>query len=109
MAVNEDYRVYIEEQLSGIGAFESKKMFGGIGFFKDGIMFGMIGRGILRLKVDATNQADYEANDMQPMYSKDGKSSLPYWEVPVHVVEDPAQLKDWANLSIEVAINARKK
>jgi DNA transformation protein len=47
-------------------------MFGGIGFFKDGLMFGMIGRGVLRLKIDETNQADYDAAGMQPMFPKMG-------------------------------------
>lgn len=109
MAVNEDYLLFIQEQLSKIGDFETKKMFGGVGFFKDGLMFGMIGQGTFRLKVDDANIADYEAKGMKPMFSKDGKSSLPYWEVPAEVYEDMDLLKGWANLSIQVAIKAATK
>ncbi|MEQ8682862.1 MAG: TfoX/Sxy family protein, partial [Cyclobacteriaceae bacterium] len=50
MASKEDYLNFLKDQLSGIGEFETKKMFGGHGFFKDGLMFGMLGSGIFRLK-----------------------------------------------------------
>ena len=77
-------------------------MFGGVGFFKDGLMFGRIGQGTFCLKV-----ADYKAKGMKPMTSKDGKSSMPYWEVPAGVYEDMDLLNFWTTLSIQAAIKAK--
>lgn len=109
MAVNEDYRKFVEDQLSLFGPFESKKMFGGIGFFRDGIMFGMIGKGTLRFKVDDSNRADYESAGMLPLTSENKKKSMPYYEVPQSVVEDREALKIWADKAFAIAVAAKKK
>ena len=88
MAVSEDYLNFVKEQLSESGAFEVKKMFGGYGFFKEGKMFAMIGNDVFRLKVDETNQADFEKKGMKPYHSDSKKKGMPYWEVLVDVLED---------------------
>lgn len=109
MAVNEDYLNYIQDQLSEFGEVEVKRMFGGIGLFCEGLMFGKIGGDTFRLKVDATNQKDYEGRGMKPFYSETKKKGMPYWEVPQEVLEDRSELKKWATKSFEVAIMAAKK
>ncbi len=109
MAVNEDYLEFIKDQLSNITPFETKRMFGGVGFFKNGLMFGMLGKGVFRLKVDETNQQEYEDQGMKPLMSKTGKKGMPYWEVPVEVFEDKSELTSWVQKSIEVAQNAANK
>lgn len=88
MAVNQDYLQYVEEQLSGMRPFESKKMFGGIGFFKEGIMFGMIGKNIFHLKADDHNRPDYEAAGMKAFMSSAKSKGMPYYEVPASILED---------------------
>lgn len=108
MAVNEGYLEYVKEQMSLIGEIESKKMFGGMGFFKDGIMFGMIGGGVLRYRVDEENQADYEAKGMEPYRTKPNTKGMPYWEVPVEVLEDRDELKVWTEKAITVSIRNKK-
>ena len=50
MAVNDDYKNFVEDQLSGMQGIQSKSMFGGIGFFKEGIMFAMIGKESIALQ-----------------------------------------------------------
>ena len=109
MAVNEDYLLYIQEQLAGVDPIHSKKMFGGIGFFKDGLMFGMIASDIFRLKTGPDNLTDFTSLGMEPMYSKDKKSSLPYYQVPAEVLEDASVLTIWAEKAIDVARLAAKK
>jgi len=106
MASNEEYLEYIKDQLSGLGEFETKKMFGGHGFFKDGLMFGMLGSGIFRLKVDESNEQDYIDKGMKPYYSDKKKKGMPYWEVPTDVLEDAAELSKWASKSVNIAIKA---
>ena len=109
MAVNEAYLAHIVDHMSEFGEFEVKKMFGGVGFFRDKHMFGMIGGGIFRLKVDDFNREDYLAHGMEPMYSKDKKSSLPYYEVPEEVIANKALLREWILKAYEAALRAKKK
>ena len=108
MAVNQDLLQYLQDQLSDIGGVENKKMFGGIGFFKEGLMFGMIGSDAFRLKVDESNQSDFEAHGMKPHYSESKKKGMPYWEVPAAVIEDKEALTQWANKSFEIALKGKK-
>ena len=108
MAYSKEYLDYILGQLSLFGDVQTKKMFGGVGIFHDGLMFGMIGGDIFRLKVDESNIADYEARGMQPYSSGNKKKSMPYWEVPADVIEDPELLKVWADKSYQAAVKAKK-
>lgn len=104
MAVSDSFLNYVVDQLSDFGEFEVKKMFGGIGLFREKKMFGMIGGDVFRLKVDETNQADYEAKGMKPYHSDKKKKGMPYWEVPAEVLEDRAALAEWAIKSWEIAM-----
>jgi len=108
MAVNEDYLAFVQDQLSEVEDFETKKMFGGIGFFREGIMFGMIGGGVLRLRVDDTNRSSYEDQGMTNYAPKKGSKGMPYYEVPQGVLDDKKELANWANDAYEVAVAAKK-
>ena len=108
MAVNQDYLDYVLEQLSLVPGVEVKRMFGGVGFFKEGIMFAMIGGAVFRLRVDESNQADFEKYDMKPLQPNPNKKGMPYWEVPSHVLEDRDELKEWAEKAFEVAVSNKK-
>lgn len=83
-------------------------MFGGIGFFEDAIMFGMIGGGVLRFRVDEENQLNYEAKGMEPYRTKPNTKGMPYWEVPVNVLENRDELKIWAEKAIAVSVRKKK-
>lgn len=106
MTSSEDYLNFLKDQLSGIGEFETKKMFGGHGFFKDGLMFGMLGSGIFRLKVDESNEQNYIDKGMKPYYSDKKKKGMPYWEVPADVLENRTELSKWALKSVSIAIKS---
>ena len=103
MPVSPDFLTFIQDQLSALGAIESKKMFGGIGFFKEGLMFAMIGGDQFRLKVDEHNQKEFEASGMKPYFSKGKKKGMPYWAVPVDVLEDKKELVKWAKKAFDAA------
>ncbi|MDC8003663.1 TfoX/Sxy family protein [Aureisphaera galaxeae] len=109
MAVSEEYAKFVEDQLSEFGPVDMKRMFGGIGIFREGLMFGKIGSDIFRLKVDETNQKEYEENGMKPYYSEKKKKGMPYWEVPQEVLEDRTLLAEWAGKSFEIAKKAAAK
>ena len=109
MAVSQDYLDYVMDQLSPFGNVETKKMFGGISFFMEGTMFAMIGFGAFRMRVDENNQQDYEEYGMEPVYGADKKIGMPYWEVPVEILEDSDQLKEWASRALDAAIRGKKR
>ena len=105
MAVDQKFYQYIEDQLTIVDGVTSKKMFGGVGFFKEGKMFGMISTDTsFRLKVDESNKADFEKHNMKPLFMKNKKKGMPYWEVPAHILEDQSQLKVWVERSIAIAL-----
>ncbi len=111
MAVNEEYLKFVQDQLTEFGEIEIKKMFGGIGIFKEGLMFAKIGGDTFRLKVDESNQKDYEEKGMKPFFSEKKKKGMPYWEVPQDILEDRKELASWATKSFEIAksLAANKK
>jgi len=108
MAVNKEYAQFVQDQLSEFGEVEFKSMFGGIGIFKDGLMFAKIGGDTFRLKVDETNQKQFEDRGMKPFHSEKKKKGMPYWEVPQDVLEDRTELTKWANQSFEIALKSKK-
>lgn len=103
MAINNDYLDYVTGQLSEVGEFEIKKMFGGIGFFKEGKMFAMIGNNVFRLKVNGSNQKDFEKHGMKPYHSNSKKKGMPYWEVPEEILNDKNKLAKWVVKSISIS------
>ncbi|MGB0864481.1 MAG: TfoX/Sxy family protein [Saprospiraceae bacterium] len=110
MAVSKDYLDYVTEQLSEFGEVMIKKMFGGAGLYFDGLIFGLItAKDVFCLKVDDTNRADYEEKGMTPFGATETKKGMPYWEVPVEVLEDRTELAVWAMKSLEVTINSKSK
>ena len=63
-------------------------MFDGIGFFRDGLMFAKMSGETFCLEVDEENQKDFEERGMTPYFSEKKKKGMPYWEVPIDVIED---------------------
>lgn len=81
--------------LAPIGGISSKKMFGGHGIFKDGKMFGMVdSSGRYFLKAGDANRAMFEAA------GADKHGRMPYFAIPQEVLEDHAQLLEWARSAI---------
>lgn len=108
MAISLEQLDFILDQLSMLSDLEHKKMFGGVGFYKEGVMFGMLAGSTFRMRVDESNQAMYESAGMKPYQNDKKKKGMPYWEVPVAVLEDQDQLKVWAEQALEVAVKHKK-
>lgn len=101
MPVNEDYLAYIVDQLSESPEFTQKKMFGGVGFFHNGKIFGAIMKDVFRLKTDDSNVEDYTSRGMGKF--EHGRGSMPYYEVPLEVLEDKKELSHWVKKSIALS------
>jgi len=103
MALNEEYKNFILDQLQGLGEFETKKMFGGLALLHKGSAFAKIKRGKVWLKVDSSNIADFKNFGMnQYTYGKDNSRKLNFYETPVDIIEDRDKLKEWARKSIKI-------
>jgi DNA transformation protein len=108
MAVKEDYLTFVMDQLSAIDNVTTKRMFGGVGLFRNSLMFAKIGGGKFYLKVDDHNKSEFEARGMKAFYSEKKRKGMPYWAVPVDILEDKDELTKWAMKSYEAAERAKK-
>jgi len=109
MALNNNYRNFILDQLSEFGEFEAKNQFGGTALLSDGVAFAKIKHDKVWLKVDGTNIDDFVKRNMQQYtYGKDGARKLNFYEAPVEIIEDRDQLVAWAKRSLQAAINTKK-
>ncbi|WP_244540272.1 TfoX/Sxy family protein [Kaistia soli] len=93
-----------------VGRVTFRRMFGGSGVFRDGLMFAIVINGTIHLKVDAGNQAGFEAEGCGPFtYARrDGKvMSISYWTIPERLLDEPDELRDWALAAIDVSTRAQ--
>lgn len=110
MAVSESFKEYVHDQMRELESVSFKKMFGGYGIYADGLIFGLIADDILYFKVDDFNRADYEHAGMGPFKPFADKPMLmPYYEIPVDVLEDRELLADWAKKALQVSACAPAK
>ena len=104
MAVTPQYRDYVVEQLSCVGRVAARSMFGGVGLYLDGVFFALIAHDVLYLKVDDANRPEYEAAGMAPFKPYPNKrTTMPYYELPAEVLDDPDQLREWARKAWDAA------
>ena len=104
MAVDQGYIDYVVDQLGKLGSVTVKKMFGGAGIYYDGLIFGLLGDDVLYFKVDDSNKSDYVRAGMEPFQPFDDKPLvMPYYEVPVDILENRELLADWAMKSLSAS------
>jgi DNA transformation protein len=104
MRNSDSFRDFVLDQLSGIAGVRARAMFGGIGLYAGDIFFGLIASDVLYLKVDDSNRAQYVAVKSEPFKPYEGKPmTMPYYNVPAGVLEDPRTLTNWARASVRVA------
>lgn len=108
MSVSENYKLFVIDQLSGLGTVTSKHMFGGVGLYAEGLFFALIDDDVLYFKVDDSNKTMYEELEMGPFRPYNDSRSMNYYEVPADVIEDREQLQEWALKSIDIARKKKK-
>lgn len=78
-------------------------MFGGVGIYAGDLFFALIAEDKLYFKVDASNQADFEAKGMGPFFPYDSPNPMGYWELPPGILENPQELLVWVEKAVHVA------
>jgi len=108
MPVSASFVDFVLEQLAGLGAVSSRRMFGGVGLYCDGKFFALIDDDALYLRVDDRNRADYVSRNMPPFrpYKDRPELSMSYYQAPVDVIEDAEQLVAWARTAVRAAIES---
>lgn len=102
-------RVFVIDQLSPIRDVTARAMFGGVGIYAGDVFFGILAADVLYLKVDDSNRAEYQEAGMSAFKPyANGSMTMPYYQVPVKVLEHSGSLVAWAKRSIAVSRAARK-
>ena len=108
----EMFVAHVLDQLGELGRVRARAMFGGHGIYHRDLMVGLIADGVLYLKVDAQNQADFERAESRPFqYHRKDKAkpiTMSYWEAPVETLHNPRALCEWTRRSYEAALRAKR-
>ena len=97
---DQDFLEFVVDQLAGLKAISSRRMFGGIGLYQSTTFFAIIDDGRLYFVTDDETSAGYVERGMKPFQYAPGKFIHTYYEVPVDVLEDDGALCDWARAAI---------
>jgi DNA transformation protein and related proteins len=111
MAVSNDYRDFVLEQLAAAGRVSPRAMFGGVGLYLDGLFFALIDDDTLYFKADDASRKRYEAAGSRPFCPDPlrPEQSMGYWQVPAEVLEVPDELVVWAREAVGAALAKRSK
>lgn len=109
MSVSPSFRTFALEQLGrGVQRIRARSMFGGVGIYAGELFFALIADDTLYFKVDDLTRGDFEGRGLGPFrpYGEDGET-MHYFRVPEDVLEDPEELRVWADRAIGVARRAK--
>lgn len=111
MAVSDDFVNYVLDQLSRSGAVSVRRMFGGAGLYRDGKMFGLIADDVAYLKVDDASRDDFVkagSSAFNPYPDRIKTAVISYYEIPPEVLENPDELCQWAERSLDIQAKRMK-
>ena len=110
MTRRNEFLELVTEQMAGLGAIATRRMFGGHGIYCDGLFIAIITGDKLYFKADTQTQAAFEARGLPRFgYSARGKSvQLMYYEAPAEVFDEAQAMRDWGRLALTAAVRARK-
>ncbi len=112
MAKQNDFTLWVAEQLAPLGAIRIKSMFGGFGVYVDELFFAIIDDDVLYFKADTNNRARFldAGSEVFRYPAKDGSMmEMAYFSAPPSALDDPDILLEWARLGIDAALRARSK
>ena len=109
MAVSDDFRDFVLEQLVPAGRVTPRAMFGGVGLYLDGLFFALVDDDTLYFKADESTRPRYEKAGSKPFcpFPDRPGQQMGYWQVPAEVLEDPDELAAWAREAMGVALAKR--
>jgi DNA transformation protein and related proteins len=104
MRVSSGFREYVLDQLAALPGLRDRSMFGGVGLYADDLFFAILASDVLYFKVDDSNRQEYEQAGSRPFKPyADRAMTMPYYAVPIEIVEDATTLVKWAKRAVGVA------
>jgi len=100
-AKDESFKDFVLDQLLGMGGVEARRMFGGYGLYREEIFFGIVYKGKLFFKIDESTVGEYRKRKMKPFRPSDKQTLKSYYQVPVDVIEDADELREWAEKAVK--------
>lgn len=97
---DDSFKDFVLDQLVPLDDIEARRMFGGYGLYQDETFFGILHKGRLYFKVDESTVAAYRKHRMKPFRPNANQTLKSYYEVPVEILEDADELREWANTAI---------
>jgi DNA transformation protein len=101
-SADQDFLAFVLDQLSGLRGVTSRRMFGAFGLYCGDEFFAVLDDGRLYLYADETTRKRYEDRGMKPFEYAPGQVLKSYYEIPVDVLEDDAELCGWAREAVAV-------
>lgn len=105
--MQEDFKDYVLDQLSGLGDVACRKMFDAFGLYHEGRFFGIIHKGVLYFKTNEDTRGEYTAFGMKPFKPSEKQVLKNYYEVPSEILEDREKIAEWAVHAVQ--LSPRKK
>ena len=108
MRVSAGFREFVLDQLADLDGLRARAMFGGVGLYAEDVFFGILAADVLFFKVDDTNRREYETAGSSPFKPyADRAMTMPYYNVPLVVLEDAVVLGEWAARAVAAARTAK--
>jgi len=77
--------------------------------YRDEIFFGIVHKGKLLFKIDESTVGEYRKRKMKPFRPNAKQTLKSYYQVPVDVMEDADELREWAVKAIDCQWRSRKE
>lgn len=97
---DDSFRDFVLDQLRELDDVEARRMFGGYGLYQDETFFGIIHKGKLFFKIDESTVREYRLRKMKPFRPNAKQTLKSYYQVPVDIIEDADELREWAMKAI---------
>jgi DNA transformation protein and related proteins len=111
MSVSPSFRTFVLEQLARSGLqVRGQSMFGGVGIYAGELFFALLADDTLYLKVDDSTRPEFEARGLSPFrpYGEESEG-MHYYRAPDDLLEDPEELRRWAEKAVGVARRSRRQ
>ena len=102
-ARDNEFLAYVQGQLNGLDSFAARPMFGGFGLYSSDRFFGIIHKAQLFLKVDDMSRLQYQARGSTAFRPTRSQTLKNYYAVPAEILEDPHQLRSWAQRAVQAS------
>lgn len=94
--MEDDFKDFVQDQLSALENITCRKMFDAHGLYYEGRFFGIVHKGTLYLKTNENTRKSYAAYGMKPFSPSEKQTLKNYYEIPSEILEQKEMLSQWA-------------